>query len=102
MFKGQGSKVLVAQMEGFITDLVLEFSDLDVAEFVDDIEQKLYNHAKYQNVHISEALKVLDDLEALIFKFTFKTEISRSKYDKDSSPILTLLRKSEGKILIPY
>nr|UJT32089.1 RNA-dependent RNA polymerase [Botrytis cinerea mitovirus 10] len=102
VYKGQGTKLLQAQVSGFFEDLIIEFSDLDVSDFCDEIESMLYRHAKYPKYSISEALSTLDRVENLIFRFTFKTEMSRSKYEQDSSPIIKMLRKSEGSIPIPY
>lgn len=102
LYKGKGSKILQSQFQGFFLDLLIEFENLDIADFADEVESQLYRHAKYPLYSVSQALSTLDKVESLIFKFTFKTEISRSKYEKDSSPLLKLIRKSEGRILIPY
>lgn len=102
LYKGKGTRVLEAQLQGFFLDLIFEFEDLDIADFADEVEDQLYQHAKYPRYSIPQALATLDKVESLIFKFTFKTEMSRSRYEKDSSPILKLIRKSEGRILIPY
>lgn len=102
MYIGKASKLFQAQVQGFMMDIIIDLSDLDVSDFCDEVEDLLYNHAKYNHVSVSEALATLGRVEALIYKFTLKREISRVKFEKDSSPILTLMRKSEGHILIPY
>lgn len=94
--------LVMAQFEGFFEDVANNLSGFDPSDLADDIEDILYRHAKTQDVSVSTALSWLDKVEAQIFKFTFKTEKSNSKFEKDSSPILKLLRKSEGSILIPY
>jgi hypothetical protein len=99
---GKGSSIFEAQKEGFFQDLVFDLSNMDPLDLVDDVEDTLYNHAKYQHITIPQSIEILDRVDAMIFKFTFKTELSHAKFDRDGSPILKLLRKSEGKILIPY
>jgi hypothetical protein len=102
MYVGKASKLFQAQIQGFMMDIIIDLTDLDVSDRCDEVEDLLYKHAKYNHVSVSEALATLGQVEALIFKFTLKREISRVKFEKDSSPILTLMRKSEGHILIPY
>lgn len=102
LYVGKADRLTEAQFLGFFQDLIFAITDLDVVDKVDDIEDILYRHAKSPNVELGRAVEILGDVEALIFKFTFRTEIARSLYEKESSPILRLLRKSEGRILIPY
>nr|WKR37713.1 putative RNA-dependent RNA polymerase [Leptosphaeria biglobosa mitovirus 10] len=102
LYKGKGSSLIEAQFTGFFMDLIFDLSDLDISDKADEVEEILTSHAKYQHIPVEKALETLSMVESLIYKFTFKTELSRSKFEKDSSPILKLLRKSEGNILIPY
>lgn len=102
LVKGKVPPLLESQLHGFFEDLIIDLSKCDPYDLVDEIEDKLYRHAKYPIFSVSEALSELEKVNSLVFKFTFKTEISRIKYEKDSSPILTLFRKSEGNISIPY
>lgn len=102
LVKGEAPRLLKSQLQGFFEDIIFNLSDLDISDKVDDVEDILYKHAKYPNVTVEKALETLSMVESLIFKFTYKTELSRSKFDKESSPLLKLLRKSEGSILIPY
>jgi len=96
------SPLVKAQFTGFFQDLIYAITDLDITDEADDVEDLLYRHAKFPCVDFKQALDLLGKVEALVFKFTFKAEISRSKYERESSPVLKLLRKSEGKIMIPY
>lgn len=102
LYKGKGSSLCEAQVTGFLSDTVIGLTDLDPSDIMDKTEDMLYRHSKSPCYDVHQALAQLSAVEALIYKFTFKVEISRSKYDKDSSPVLVLLRKSEGSILIPY
>jgi hypothetical protein len=102
LVKGQSSKLLQASLSGFLEDIIVGFSDLDLYTVVSDIEDTLYQHSKYRHITYHQSMEILDRVEGLIFRFTFKTEISRAKFVRESSPILSLLRKSEGNILIPY
>lgn len=96
-------KLLDAQLQGFFLDNIISFKDIDPWDLVDKVEDKLYRHAKYPLFSVKESLAVLDEVEKYIFKFTFAVEKpSHVKMEKDSSPVLSLLRKSQGNILIPY
>nr|BBG56023.1 RNA dependent RNA polymerase [Fusarium boothii mitovirus 1] len=102
LFKGKASALLNSQFEGFFSDIIIDLTKLDPYDKVDEIESILYRHAKTPSCSVGQALTILEEVNSLVFKFTFKTEISRVKYEKDSSPILQLLRKSEGRIPINY
>lgn len=68
-------------------------SDLDVLELLDKVESTLYLHAKIGNVDLPSALRILEEVEGMIFVFTYKTEISRVKYEKDTSPVIDLIQR---------
>jgi len=86
--------VLKGALSGFFEDLIINHrSDLDVGELLDKVESILYKHAKYPCSSISESLRHLDEVEAMIFVFTYKTEMSRLKYETETSPIIDLVRK---------
>lgn len=94
LYCGQIDPVLKAGITGFFEDLIISLrSDLDIMEKLDDVEHVLYNHAKYQNVSIESALSILDEVESMIHLFTYKTEISRVRYEHDTSPVIDLIRK---------
>jgi len=82
--------------------VLIGFSNYDYLSNAEDIEDKLYFHAKSRRVTVDEALKILEDVEGQIFRFTFKTQVSRIKYDKVSSPVLEAIRKSQGLVPMSY
>jgi hypothetical protein len=102
LLKGQHSKILRSQLAGFWQDVLIGFSNYDYLSNAEDIEDKLYFHAKSRRVTIDEALKILEDVEGQIFRFTFKTQVSRIKYDKVTSPVLEAIRKSQGLVPMSY
>jgi hypothetical protein len=94
LFRGIEDKVFKASISGFFEDLIMNLSsDLDTGELLDDIEKILYKHAKYGHVKIEEALKHLESVESMIFTFTYKTDISRLRYETETSPVIDLIRK---------
>lgn len=101
LFKGSSSlyqkitdKVFAAAVTGFFEDLIMDLrSDMDVGWLLDKIESVLYKHAKYNHIKVEEAMSLLGDVEAMIFTFTYKTEISRLKYETDTSPVIDMVRK---------
>nr|WAK72403.1 MAG: RNA-dependent RNA polymerase [Nigrospora oryzae mitovirus 1] len=102
LFRGQPSKLFKAQLAGFWQDLIIGFSNYDYLSNAEDVEDKLYFHAKSRRVTVDEALKILEDVEGQVFKFTFKTQVSRIKYDKVTSPVLESIRKSQGLVPMSY
>lgn len=102
LYKGKASPLVEAQFQGFLQDLLIDLSDFDPHELVDDIEELLYKHAKFNHIGLKEAVESLEKVNLEIFHFTLRTESSNSKYEKEGSPIIRLMRKSEGSILIPY
>lgn len=102
LVKGKPSAMLKAQLSGFFSDLINNVSDFDTYTFAEDVEQLLYDHAKYRHISVAKALETLEKVDNMIFSYTFKTSISRTKYVKESNEILHALRKNQGNILIPY
>uniref|UniRef100_A0AAU7YB44 RNA-dependent RNA polymerase n=1 Tax=Exserohilum turcicum mitovirus 4 TaxID=3229028 RepID=A0AAU7YB44_9VIRU len=94
LYVGKIDSVTKAGITGFFEDLIISLrSDLDVMEEVDRVESILYRHAKYPNVSVESAMKVLDQVESMIHIFTYKTEISRVRYETEVSPVIELVRK---------
>jgi len=101
LFKGSNSlfqkiddKVFKGAVNGFFEDLIINLSnDMDTGELLDKVEKALYKHAKYSHMTIEQSFKLLDEVEAMIFSFTYKTEISRLRYEAETSPVIDLVRK---------
>lgn len=87
-------RVFLAGLNGFFEDLIMDLrSDMDVGDLLDRVESILYKHAKYNHIKVEDAMKSLDDVESMIFAFTYKTEISRVRYENDTSPVIDMVRK---------
>jgi len=87
-------RIFLAGLSGFFEDLIMNLrGDMDVGELLDEVESTLYQHAKYSHITIRTSLSLLDKVEAMIFAYTYKIEISRVKYELDTSPIIDLVRK---------
>jgi len=94
LFIGINDSIFKASVNGFFEDLIINLSpNFDVLDMLDKVENTLYLHAKIGNVSIPDALSLLDEVEVMIFKFTYKTDISRLRYESEKSPIIELLRK---------
>jgi len=94
LYSGINDKIFKASVSGFFEDLIINLNpNLDVLEELDRVESILYKHAKIGNVSLPKALKILDEVESMIFTFTYKVEISRQKYETEKSPIIDMIRK---------
>lgn len=102
LVSGKPSGLLKAQLTGFFQDMIENVSSMDPVVEASRIESLLYDHAKWQHISIPEALKALEDVDNMVFQYTFKTSVSRVKYVRESSEVLQALRKNQGLILIPY
>lgn len=76
--------------------------DFDVSDLVDDVENTLYDHAKYQNCSFTEALEYLDKVEKACYRYTYNTGTDKKKFETSTSPVIMLLRKSLGAVKSSY
>lgn len=102
LYLGKPTKLIAAQFEGFFQDMIECVSDLDPILLAEECEDLLYMHAKRRNVEVDESLRMLEKVDNTIFRYTFRLNLSRVKYVKDSSSVLQALRKTQGLVLIPY
>jgi len=94
LIRKKDDKTLNASITGFFEDVIINLrSDMDVLELLDRVESTLYLHAKIGNVDLVKALSILDEVEAMVFAFTYKTDISRVKYENDTSPVVDLIQR---------
>jgi hypothetical protein len=99
----EDEKILKYQLSGFFQDIIEDWDkDTDILEFVESVEDALYEHAKYSNVTFEKALDWLDQTEAVIYKWTYKTETSRVKYETEKSVVIDMVRKSVWGSKTPY
>jgi len=96
-------RLFSAQVQGLWEDLILDWSpDFDTCDLVDEVEDTLYTHAKYQNCSFSKALEILDKVEGLCYKFTYNTGVDKKKFETSASPVIMLMRKSLGLVKSSY
>lgn len=96
-------KIFKGQLEGFWEDNIVNWGvNVDPYDLYDKVYAITYKHAKYSHVTYPDAIKLLEEVEALIFKYTFKTQTSRMKFETEMSPALMLIRRSVGVSKLSY
>lgn len=100
----KSDRVLRAGINGLFQDLIENWErDMDINELVDDVENALYRHAKYPVISYTEAERYLERVETMIFLYTYRTDISRLKFESEKSMVLDMVRKSQwGTSSTPY
>jgi hypothetical protein len=62
-------RILVSALDGWVLDLIMDGSDLDISDLVDSVESVAYNHAKYCNFPLDDAIQLLDDIQNVRRRF---------------------------------
>lgn len=87
-------KLLLIQLENFYRSLIDQDNAKNNPETLHDkIYDVLYKHAKYNHVSVAQALELLEEVEALEFKYTLEPPVGPGKTLIESTPILTSMRQ---------
>nr|UPW42276.1 MAG: putative RNA dependent RNA polymerase [Inner Mongolia grassland mitovirus 3] len=90
---------LISAIDGWVLDLIMDGSGFDANDLVDQVEEILKNHAKYQNCGLADAISLLDVVEQAWQTFDI---VSGSRADDAKvkfevlSPVFSWIAKSQG------
>lgn len=86
-------KLMMIQVEAFFTECIDQDDAKVTPEYLHDkVYDTLYTHSKYENCSVDQAISLLEEVEALEFKYTLREPQAPGKTIIESSPFVSLLR----------
>jgi len=91
----EANPMIIYQLDGWISELIIDHSNFDIVDLVDQVEAIAYAHAKYPSCSLEKALSILDKVDSWWMKLDIVRQKKISIVDT-LSPVFSWISSSQG------
>jgi len=91
----EADPMIIYQLDGWISELIIDHSNFDIVDLVDQVEAIAYAHAKYPSCSLEKALSILDNVDSWWMKLDIVRRKKISIVDT-LSPVFSWISSSQG------
>jgi predicted nuclease of restriction endonuclease-like RecB superfamily len=93
--------MVIYQLDGWISELIIDHSNFDIVDLVDQVEAIAYSHAKYPSCSLEKALSIMDKVDSWWMKLDIVRQKKISIVDT-LSPVFSWISSSQGNSRTGY
>nr|UPW42072.1 MAG: putative RNA dependent RNA polymerase [Yunnan mito-like virus 45] len=87
--------LIIYQLDGWLTELIIDHSNFDITDLVDEVETIAHAHAKYPSCTLEKALSILDRVDSWWMKLDIVKQKKLSIVNT-LSPVYSWISSSQG------
>lgn len=91
----EADPMIIYQLDGWISELIIDHTNFDITDLVDEVEAIAYAHAKYPSCSLEKALSILDKVDSWWMKLDIVRHKKISIVDT-LSPVFSWISSSQG------
>lgn len=91
----EADPLIIYQLDGWLTELIIDHSNFDITDLVDEVEAIAHAHAKYPSCSLEKALSILDRVDSWWMKLDIVKQKKLSIVNT-LSPVYSWISSSQG------